>query len=158
MKHFQGLQHEIFSSTLSSCCRDWAAGMLLRANLQLLADLLHLFTIKSAYISFFLLLSCRSNPPYPPLFFFGPTSMYLLQSSWPRFRKAPNPGSHRGLKAAGTRSHSWGYPKPGWGGRRQQTQQRLPPGASNGAYSPDSFQKSYPALKYLLQQRFTLTW
>lgn len=70
MKHFQGLQHEIFSSTLSSCCRDWAAGMLLRANLQLLADLLHLFTIKSAYISFFLLLSCRSNPPYPPPFFF----------------------------------------------------------------------------------------
>lgn len=89
MKHFQGLQHEIFSSTLSSCCRDWAAGMLLRANLQLLADLLHLFTIKSAYISFFLLLSCRSNSPLPLFFFL--VLLPCIYSSPP----GPDSGKHQ---------------------------------------------------------------
>lgn len=57
MKRFQRLEHENFSSALSSFCRDRAVGMLFCANLQLWADLLHSFTVKSAYSSFFPLFS-----------------------------------------------------------------------------------------------------
>lgn len=57
MKQFQRLQRENSSPALSSCWRDGAGGMLFCASLQLLADLLHSFTVKSAYTSFFPLFS-----------------------------------------------------------------------------------------------------